>query len=341
MSDAIGTPFRVEEMSVADAVDGVTSWVAVVNDPPWAELAATLPDPLTVIPAWDMDIQHLESLIDSVPTSATSIVGIGGGTALDTAKFLAWRTDLPLVQVPTIASVDAGFTDAVGVRDSGRVKYIGKIEPQLVAIDLTVMAQAPVRLNRAGIGDILSCHTGLFDWKLAVEMGHGVPWREDLAQLGHQLLIELDDAADDIAGCTPAGLRQLVSSYRRIGAACAQAGHSRFEEGSEHFLGYAFEFNTGAHLVHGELISMAVVAMSTLQGNDPDWARSIVSRVGARANPHDLGIERADFMAALAGLSEFVTAEGLDYCIVNALEVDEASAVAAWDAVTALPRQDA
>ena len=112
--------------------------------------------------------------------------GIGGGTAIDTAKFLAWKTGCPLLQMPTITSVDAGFTDPIGVRIGGRVRYIGSIVPIRVVIDVDVIRSAPLRLNRSGIGDILSCHTGLWDWKAASDAGHGHCWRDDLASLGER-----------------------------------------------------------------------------------------------------------------------------------------------------------
>ena len=337
MTDTIGTPFRVQEAAVADALAGLGPWVAVVNEPPWDSLRPGLPEPLDVVRAWEMDIDHLESLV-RLPDGAETVVGIGGGTALDTAKFLAWRSGARLVQVPTIASVDAGFTDAVGVRVGRRVTYVGSVVPEVVVVDLDTMAAAPARLNRGGIGDVLSCHTGLADWRIAVGLGEGVPWRDDLAALGRTLLVELGDAADDVGAVSRDGLRFLVSAYRRIGAACAQAGHSRFEEGSEHFLAYAYEFRTGAHLVHGELISMSVVAMATLQGNDPEWARDVVTRAGVRANPLDLGMSHDDVVAALTGLREFSRREGLDVSVADTVEIDAKIAESIWDVVSALPR---
>ena len=349
MDPSLGNPFDTIE---ADAVETLAALeaplIVAANDPPWTALAARLPDRvelLATVDAWDMELAHLRQRaieitesIDPDRLASSVVIGIGGGTALDTAKFLAWTLERPLVQIPSITSVDAGFTDAIGVRDGGRVRYIGKVVPERVVIDLPLVRSAPPRLNRAGIGDVLSCHTGLFDWRLATDHGHGHPWNDTLAGLGATLLDELEAAADDIAAVSDDGVRFLADAYRRIGAACAAAGHSRFEEGSEHFWAYAYEHATGAHPVHGEIISFAVCAMSHVQGNEPDRAARIVQRSKARAHPDDLGITHDDFVRALEGLAAYARAEQLDMSVVDLRPIDRAAVDAAWTFVQSLPR---
>ncbi len=329
---------RIEERSVSEVLSGIGRYTACVNEPPWSAVAAGVPAPARVIDARVMDIEHLETLLDGEPDSDT-VVGLGGGSALDTAKFIAWKTGKKLIQVPSITSVDAGFTDAIGVRSDGRVQYIGWVLPEYVVLDLDLVRSAPKRLNRSGVGDILSCHTGLWDWRYAVDRGKGVPWDDPAAALGRQLLAELEERADAINAVTPDAVRWLASAYQRIGASCGALRHSRFEEGSEHFLAYAYEHRTDAHPLHGELIAMCVVAMSTLQVNDPDWARDIVVRSGIAANPADLGVERDDFVATLLALADYVERELLDHSIVNAGTIDVPAVERLWDVVWSLPRQ--
>ena len=337
----LGEPFECVERSAIDTLNALGAYLIAANDPPWSSIADRVPAPVTVVSAHDMELAKLDRDVDhTADDGAEVVVGFGGGTALDTAKYLAWKRGLPLVQIPTITSVDAGFTDAIGVRAEGRVRYVGAIAPEEVVLDIDLIRSAPAHLNRAGIGDVLSCHTGLHDWRAAVDAGEGVAWDDTAAELGEALLAELDSVIADIRECTPDGIRWLADCYRRIGAACAALGHSRFEEGSEHFWAYAYEHATGAHHVHGELISFAVVAVAHVQDNDPEFAHGVVSRAGVRAHPDDLGISRVEFVDNLVGLRAYSHAEGLDVGLADLTDITIDDANQAFDFVATLPRTE-
>ncbi len=335
------------EAPLAEVLAGAGRYTLCANDPPWSRIAASLPAPARLIHAGDMTLGGLEALLRAQPDSGVTdsaildcetVVGLGGGSAMDTAKFIAWKTGKPLLQIPSITSVDAAFTDAIGVRVDGRVRYIGNVLPQRVVLDIALVQSAPKHMNRAGMGDVLSCHTGLWDWQMAVLHGRGVPWHDEAAALGQTLLRELDAAAEDISAVSAEGVRWLASAYRRIGAACAQLRHSRFEEGAEHFLAYAYEHQTGAHPLHGELIALCVFAMSSLQGNKAQLVRSVIKRSGVRAHPEDLGIGEADFVRALIGLQDYVQREALDFSIAHVRPIDAQLAAETWQLVQSLPR---
>src|SRR3982074_1332926 len=53
-----------------------------------------------------LELAELKQEIDRLPECA-SVIGLGGGQAIDVAKFFAWSRRLPLFQVPTSMNVHA------------------------------------------------------------------------------------------------------------------------------------------------------------------------------------------------------------------------------------------
>ena len=91
--------------------------------------------------------------------AARTIVGAGGGKAIDTARAVAAELDLAIVSLPTIASTDAP-TSAISViySDAGVVEEsrLHPRNPALVLVDTDVILAAPERYLVAGMGDALS-----------------------------------------------------------------------------------------------------------------------------------------------------------------------------------------
>lgn len=87
------------------------------------------------------------------------LVGMGGGKTIDTAKIAADRAGIPVIIVPTIASTDAPCSGcAVLYSEEGVFSsvYYQKMNPQVVLVDTTVIAEAPPRFLISGMGDALA-----------------------------------------------------------------------------------------------------------------------------------------------------------------------------------------
>lgn len=87
------------------------------------------------------------------------VVGMGGGKVIDTAKAVGHHAGAKVAIVPTIASTDAP-TSAVSVIYSPTGAFSSYLflprNPDLVLVDTTVIANAPVRFLVAGMGDALA-----------------------------------------------------------------------------------------------------------------------------------------------------------------------------------------
>lgn len=89
------------------------------------------------------------------------IVGVGGGKALDTAKFLAYYLKVEVVTVPTIASTCAAASALSVVYTKNHVfeKFAYYEKPAYHCfINTQIIADAPYKYLRAGVGDTLAKH---------------------------------------------------------------------------------------------------------------------------------------------------------------------------------------
>lgn len=91
--------------------------------------------------------------------AADTIVGLGGGKTIDTAKGVAKAIGARLVVAPTIASNDSATSRLIVLYDdTHRVTGTDLLtrNPDAVVVDTSEIVKAPVRFFRAGIGDALS-----------------------------------------------------------------------------------------------------------------------------------------------------------------------------------------
>jgi glycerol-1-phosphate dehydrogenase [NAD(P)+] len=281
---------------------------------PWAASCAQFEEcgtPTDLVFLDSMDRGALESLERRIAPTRV-VVGVGGGQALDAAKYIAWRRNIPLMLAPSIVSADAAVTNTIAIREGQRVRYLGFVVAEAIPVDLEIISAAPANLNRAGIGDLLSIHTALWDWRTA-----GQDYDRELAERAAAVLKELDARAESIGAVSEEALRFIMDAYVLENALCLQAGSSRPEEGSEHYLAYNVEFITGRGFVHGQLICLCTYAMAELQHNRPAWVRSLVERAGCPWRLRDLGISHDQFVQSLITLPEYAGSEGFPPTVIS------------------------
>ncbi len=254
-----------------------------------------------------------------------SVVGLGGGQAIDAAKYLVWRLDLPLFQFPTSLSVDAVFGHRAGVREDGIVRYVGWAVPQTVYIDLDIIEAAPGHLNMGGLGDVFCFITGVMDWRHAEARGRCEPrWPYD-DSLAAISLAKAEAALadlDEIRALSPRGIRTLVDGLSWGGASYHGAGwNPRHIEGVEHYIFYALEARTGKTFLHGQIVSLGLILGAMMHGRRVEELLDAVTLVGLDIRPAAMGMTWGDVFDAMRGLKVFVEDEGLAYGIANDFEV--------------------
>jgi len=249
-------------------------------------------------------------------------IGLGGGMALDIAKYHAWKAHQPVYQVPTAISVDAMFSYPIALRIDGKVQYAGEMIPKKIYCDFSILQSAPPVMNRSGVCDLLSCHTALFDWKLAVANGSG-SLDQPLYEQTAAILQDVKDNLDEIYNVTEKGIRMLMEGYRFVAVENYRVGHCQYEEGSEHFFYYCLEARTRRHFLHGKVINLGILLMSLLQENDVAGIKSIIQRAGVPIHPESMDISYDDVRQALRSCNQYVREKGYSYSILHQREITD------------------
>ena len=228
-----------------------------------------------------------------------AVVGIGGGRLLDTVKWSATRTGLPMVAVATNLAHDGIASPVASLEDEGRKGSYGVQMPAVVVVDLDYVRQSPERMRRSGIGDALSNLSAIADWELArSERGEAVDGiAVTLARTAALAVLDHPGTIDD-----DAFLVVLAEALVLSGLAMVVAGTSRPCSGGDHEILHAVNHLYPAIGNHGELAGIGALFCTWLRRDDELAARlsDCLARHGLPRAPADVGLTDDEFAAAVS-----------------------------------------
>lgn len=233
------------------------------------------------------------------------VIGFGGGTVLDLAKFAAFVSKTRLISLPTTLSNDslASPVAVLGTEGKARKSFRCTI-PDAIIIDVDVVKNAPDRQLLAGIGDTISKYTALYDWRLAAKKT-GEPIDDFARMISHMACDSmLYGKSEEIK--SPVFIRRLTDALVMGGLAMEIAGCSRPSSGSEHLFCHALEENHSDKVIvpHGIATAMGTYPACIFQGRDCSLLEKVIKQYAIPVKPSTNGITEDIFVMAWQGASK-------------------------------------
>lgn len=226
------------------------------------------------------------------------VIGIGGGRVLDVAKYASFMCKKTFVSIPTAIAHD-GLASPIAVLkcDSDKTKSLGCRIPSGIIVDLKIIKSSPTQLIKAGIGDILSNKTAIYDWKLAnTRVGEPI---NDFALLLSNTAVNsiLNFKHKDLGNLE--FLYQLCEAVVLSGLAMEIAGTSRPCSGSEHLFSHALDQYTTSQNLHGIQVALGAIISSYMQGQDYQQLIEFLQTFGIPTHLVTIGISEEDYLTAM------------------------------------------
>lgn len=240
------------------------------------------------------DLDLAIETFSNLPSNVNALVGVGGGRALDLAKYVATLARLPYMAVPTSLSNDGFCSPQSSLTIQGRRRSLPASVPYGLVIDSEVCGTAPLELTLSGVGDLVAKFTAVRDWKLAFhERGEPV---DDFAAL-------LSDGSVHAFLSQPSldsgSIRLLATALMMNGTAMAMCGSSRPASGSEHLISHALDRVLARPRLHGIQVGVASYLVSLLQGENSKEISDLFQVTGFWDHVAENPFDRDDWMEAV------------------------------------------
>jgi glycerol-1-phosphate dehydrogenase [NAD(P)+] len=234
---------------------------------------------------------------------ADALIAVGSGTMNDIVKITSHRRQSDYVIFATAPSMNGYVTATASITVDGQKLSLPAKPPLGVFFDLTVLADAPMRLIRAGVGDSLCRSTAEVDWYLSHHLF-------DTPFLETPFAIQAADEADLLARLSDlktrdiGAIRALVRLLILGGLGMLITGNSQPGSQGEHLISHYIDMLAKPHpgSLHGEQVGLATLTMSALrerllrQERPPDLSdipidfSALAERFGANARASEAAL---------------------------------------------------
>lgn len=263
--------------------------------------------------------KEVDRLVEVIrKTGADVAVAVGGGSAIDAVKAAGHLAGIRWANCPTVASTDAPCSalSVIYTEDGEFEEYrFFPRNPDLVLVDSQVVANAPVQLLIAGVGDALATwlEARATAQSNSKTMAGGLPTLTGtaLAQLSWDVLwdnaLQAVDAVRDNE-VTPAVEKVIEANTLLSGLGFESGGLA-----AAHAIHNGLTAVAATHgLAHGQKVNIGSVTQLVLEGAPSSEIREFVeftTRVGLPTTLTEVGL-RADDLDALTTVADAATVAG-------------------------------
>lgn len=233
---------------------------------------------------------------------ADTIIGIGGGKTLDTAKAVGYYTHLPVIIVPTAASSDAPCSRlSVIYKDDGQFDHYLPLprNPEAVIMDTELIAKAPIRFLVSGLGDAFATYyeaaACVKSNSITMTGGHATNAAFALATLCHDSL--LADGVKAVAAARKGLRTPAVENIIETNTLLSGLGFESCGLAAAHSIHDGLTALEGTHkYLHGEKVAYGTLTQLVMEDRPLEEMRQVYSffrAVGLPTRLADIGIDGA------------------------------------------------
>lgn len=300
-------------------------YVIVLADLSWEDCQDFIGgEPEDIVQVRNLEEYWLEEQLDQIPP-CDKIIGLGSKMALEAAKYLAWKKELPLITIPRTLDTDAFIQPEIDIFQNYQPFRIGEISPDILVLDYDMMRSVPEDFNIAGVANLLAVHTACFDWEHAKAQGKaGMSYSHKAVDDARKMLDDLTIFLSDIGQNNNKGLRALAEGYIQLQNACYEFETTRVKIGSAHYFKQELSERLQKEFEGGGVLALGIFLMARLQNNKPDEVISWMDEVGLDFQPMHLDLSPGILSSSLLDLNYYVQRKpGLFYTCLNDANMDE------------------
>ncbi|WP_141432308.1 iron-containing alcohol dehydrogenase family protein [Bacillus sp. 03113] len=226
-----------------------------------------------------------------------AVLAMGGGAIIDYGKYIAFSRKLPFISIPTSASNDGFASSNCSIQINQKKTTVPAKIPYGIVVDLDIVQTAPNQLILAGIGDLMSNITALYDWDF--EERHGVGQVNAFAAMLSKKAVNsfIRTPMNDIKN--PIFLKELISSMTIGGISTDISGNSAPISGSEHLISHALDKISVNPQMHGVQVGIATYIMAKVQDHRYERIIKVFERTGFFNYVKTLPLNKEEYRQAI------------------------------------------